>query len=91
MTTEVVLTGTGYPRPHPERAGPGVLVRAGGIALQFDAGRGTAMRLSAQQVSCRDLSAVFVTHHHSDHLVDLVDLALTRWTVPSLSSSHVRK
>lgn len=81
MTTEVILTGTGYPRPHPDRAGPGVVVRTGDVALQFDAGRGTAMRLSAHQVSCRDLSAVFVTHHHSDHLVDLVDLALSRWTV----------
>lgn len=81
MTTDVILTGTGYPRPHAERAGPGVLVRSGGAVLQFDAGRGTAMRLYAQDVSCRDLSAVFITHHHSDHLVDMVDLALSRWTV----------
>ena len=41
MTTEVILTGTGYPRPHPDRAGPGALVRAGDHFLQFDAGRGT--------------------------------------------------
>ncbi|MCP5150289.1 MAG: MBL fold metallo-hydrolase [Chromatiales bacterium] len=77
----VALTGTGYPRPHPERAGPGTLVRAGDVTLQFDAGRGTAMRLAALGVSCRDLDAVALTHHHSDHLVDLADLALSRWTV----------
>jgi len=43
MITEVVLTGTGYPRPHPDRAGPGALVRRGDCVLQFDAGRGTVM------------------------------------------------
>ena len=79
--TEIVLTGTGYPRPNPDRAGPGVLVRRGDCVLQFDAGRATTLRLAALGVSCRDLSALFVTHHHSDHLVDLPDVVLTRWTV----------
>lgn len=79
MATEVILTGTGYPRPHPDRAGPGVIVRCGNCVLQFDAGRGTVMRLAALGVSCRQLTALFVTHHHSDHLVALPDVALTRW------------
>ena len=79
MATEVILTGTGYPRPHPERAGPGVMVRCGDCILQFDAGRGTVMRLAALDVSCRQLTAIFITHHHSDHLVALPDIALTRW------------
>ncbi len=79
MTTEVILTGTGYPRPHPDRAGPGVMVLCGDCALQFDAGRGTVMRLAALGVSCRQLTALFVTHHHSDHLMALPDVALTRW------------
>lgn len=79
MGTEVILTGTGYPRPHPQRAGPGVMVRCGECILQFDAGRGTVMRLAALDVSCRQLTAVFITHHHSDHLVALPDVALTRW------------
>ena len=81
MATEVFLTGTGYPKPHPDRAGPGVLVRRGDCVLQFDAGRATAMRLAALGVSCRELSAVFLTHHHSDHLMDLADLAISRWAV----------
>jgi ribonuclease Z len=37
------------------------------------------MRLAALGISCRQLSALFVTHHHSDHLVALPDIALTRW------------
>ena len=79
MSTEIVLTGTGYPRPHPERAGPGVLVRHEDTVLQFDAGRGTVMRLAALGVTCQQVDAVLVTHHHSDHLVALPDMALTRW------------
>ncbi len=81
MHTEVILTGTGYPRPHPHRAGPGALVRRGQTVLQFDAGRGTALRLAALDISCRDISAVLVSHHHSDHLTALSDLVLSRWTV----------
>lgn len=79
MTTEVIITGTGTPLPVPERAGPGVLVRHGDIALQFDAGRGTAIRLAETGVAVGDLTAVFLTHYHSDHVVGLQDLVLTHW------------
>lgn len=46
MTTEVILTGTGVPYPAPGRAGAGTFVRSESVALQFDAGRGTVMRLT---------------------------------------------
>ncbi len=79
MTTEVVLTGTGVPHPSPGRAGPGTLVRCGRVALQFDAGRGTVLRLSEAGTPTTRLAALFLTHVHSDHLVDLADVAMTRW------------
>lgn len=79
MTTTVTLTGTGVPHPSPGRAGPGVLVRHGDMALQFDAGRGTVLRLIEAGCAPHQLDAVFVTHVHSDHLVDLADLVITRW------------
>ena len=44
--TVVTLTGTGVPLPTPGRAGPGALVQHGEVALQFDAGRGTVLRLT---------------------------------------------
>ncbi|MFM8973548.1 MAG: MBL fold metallo-hydrolase, partial [Actinomycetota bacterium] len=49
--------------------------------LQFDVGRGTVLRLSEAAAPIPDLTAVFVTHIHSDHLVGLPDLALTRWVM----------
>ena len=79
MTTEVVLTGTGVPHPRPGTAGAGVLVRHGDVALQFDAGRSTVMRLMNAGSPPHALTAVFLTHVHSDHVVDLPDLAMTRW------------
>ncbi|HEX4493893.1 MAG TPA: MBL fold metallo-hydrolase [Acidimicrobiia bacterium] len=77
--TTVTLTGTGVPHPAPGRAGPGALVRHGDIALQFDAGRGTVLRLAEAGVLGHQLDALFVTHVHSDHLVDLADVVMTRW------------
>lgn len=82
--TGVTLTGTGVPHPAPGRAGAGTLVRHGDVALQFDAGRGTVLRLAEAGVEPHALSAVFLTHVHSDHLVGLADVAMTRWIQQTL-------
>ena len=87
MTTTVTLTGTGVPHPSPGRAGAGVLVRCGDVALQFDAGRGTVIRLAEANVALHELSAVFLTHVHSDHVVDLADVAMTRWIQQTMHPS----
>jgi ribonuclease Z len=79
MTTTVTLTGTGVPHATAGRAGAGVLVRRGDMSLQFDAGRGTVLRMIEAGVSPTDLTALFVTHFHSDHVVDIPDVVLTRW------------
>lgn len=81
-TMRVVVTGTGTPTPRPDRAGAGVLVEIGDVRVQVDAGRSTAMRLAALGLGPGDLDAVCITHHHSDHVVGLPDLAMSRWVVP---------
>ena len=78
-TTTVTLTGTGVPLPVPGRAGAGCLVRYGDIALQFDAGRGTVLRLVEAAQPPAALTALFLTHSHIDHVSDIADLAMTRW------------
>jgi ribonuclease Z len=91
MSTSITITGTGCPIPDPDRAGPGALVRyADGrdeLALQFDAGRSTVPRLAGADVWIPGLTAVFVTHHHSDHLTGLADLVLTRWVMDRTDSA----
>lgn len=79
MTTSVTLTGTGTPIVVPGLAGPGVLVRHADVAIQIDVGRGTVMRLGDLRFDLTSLTAVLVTHHHSDHMVGLADLLMTRW------------
>lgn len=81
MSTSVTITGTGCPIPDGNRAGPGVLVRCDDLRLQFDVGRSTVQRLAGANVWIPSLDAVFITHHHSDHLSGLADLVLTYWTM----------
>ncbi|MFI0421106.1 MBL fold metallo-hydrolase [Spongiactinospora sp. 9N601] len=47
--------------------------------LQFDAGRGTVLRLTEAGVGLHELTALFVTHAHSDHVIGLPDVVLGRW------------
>ncbi len=90
MPTTVTVTGTGTPLYTPGRAGPGVLVRSGEVSLQFDAGQATRLRMSESGFDISDLTALFITHHHSDHMLGLADVLTTRWmeiyqaTVPRL-------
>lgn len=79
MTTTVTITGSGTPIMRPGQAGAGVLVSSDGVPIQVDVGRGTSMRLTDLGVALGDLTAVCITHHHSDHLVGLADLLMSRW------------
>ncbi|HEY7054552.1 MAG TPA: ribonuclease Z [Mycobacterium sp.] len=76
---EVTLLGTGSPIPDPQRAGPATLVRAGGQVLLADCGRGVLQRAAAVGVGANSLTALLLTHLHSDHIADLGDLLITRW------------
>jgi ribonuclease Z len=76
---EITLLGTGSPIPDPNRAGPSTLVRAGGQAFLVDCGRGVLQRAAAVGVGASGLSALLLTHLHSDHIAELGDLLITRW------------
>jgi ribonuclease Z len=78
---QITLLGTGSPLPDPLRAGPATLVRSGGTTLLVDCGRGVLMRLAASGVIPPMLSAVLITHLHSDHLTDLNDVITTHWVM----------
>jgi ribonuclease Z len=82
----VTLTGTSGPPPYNNLAGPGTFVRYGddandcrSVLMQFDAGRGTLMRLSQIGVQAAQLNAVFFTHIHSDHAEGFSDIVQMRW------------
>ena len=78
---EAVLLGTGYPRPFPDRAGPSTAVLVYDRNFVVDAGRGVVLRLSALQRPLPPISAVLLTHLHSDHTSGLPDLFNTTWVM----------
>ena len=76
---EVTLLGTGSPMVDPNRAGPSTLVRAGDQTFLVDCGRGVLMRAAAIGVGAANVTALLLTHLHSDHITDLSDVITTRW------------
>ena len=80
QSIKVTLLGTGNPRPVMARFGPSILVEAGNEKLLFDCGRGATQRLY-QLKHDTDITALFLTHLHSDHVVGFTDFWLTGWVM----------
>lgn len=78
---DIVLTGTGSPLPDANRAGPSTLVKAGDTHILVDAGRGVVMRMAGAGSLPMFLSAVLITHLHSDHVCALNDVITTHWVL----------
>ena len=78
-TFRVTLLGTGAPPPRLDRFGPSTLVEVGEEKFIFDAGRGAMQRLHQLAIPFSEISGLFLTHHHSDHVVGFPDLWLTGW------------
>jgi len=77
---KVILLGTGLGPPvNLQQYGPSTLVEAGGQRFLFDCGRGATLRLVQAGVPIGSITRVFLTHLHSDHVVQLPDLLLTGW------------
>lgn len=70
----LTVLGAGTALPVAGRSPAGYLLEIGPERLLFDLGPGTLARLAAAGVSYRDLTRVFVSHLHSDHVLDLVTL-----------------
>jgi len=85
--TQLVMLGTGTPRPDPERSGPAAAIVVNGDSYLIDCGPGVVRRASAARTSVGDalapanLKTVFVTHLHSDHTLGYPDLILSPWVV----------
>jgi len=83
--TQIVLLGTGTPRPDPKRSGPATAIVVNGTAYLIDAGPGVVRRAQAavdngvKGLAVASLQTAFITHLHSDHTVGLPDLIFTSW------------
>jgi len=76
---QIILLGTGNPRPEIDRFGPSILVEAGEHRVLIDCGRGAAQRLFQRDTPLGSVESVLFTHLHSDHVTGFPDFWLTGW------------
>lgn len=77
---ELVTLGTGGgPVVQTRRAQPANAVRVGDAVYLFDLGEGTQRQMKAAGIELGAVRAVFLTHHHLDHVGGLGPLIVNRW------------
>lgn len=74
-----ILGSGGGPPVDLEQYGPSILIEVGGERLLFDCGRGATLRLAQAGVPIAAITRLFLTHLHSDHVIQIPDLFLAGW------------
>ena len=78
--TRLILLGTaGGPRPRKDRSAPAQAIISGGSIYVVDCGYGVARQMVLAGMALDHLTNVFITHHHSDHDIDLGPLLELAW------------
>src|SRR6266436_4171248 len=86
-TTQIVMLGTGTPRPDPVRSGPATAIVVNGTPYLVDFGPGVVRRIAAAYdgginafgFAAARVRTAFLTHLHADHTAGYPDLILTPW------------
>ena len=80
--TRLILLGTGGgPRPRVNRMASSQVIVVNGAAYVVDCGDGVARQLTAAGIPLTSLRHIFITHLHSDHILDYGNLILLAWAV----------
>jgi ribonuclease BN (tRNA processing enzyme) len=75
----LTFLGTGSAMPTGRRVQSGLLLQAGGDSLLVDCGSGAIHSLARTTVGYEGVDAVLLSHHHLDHVSDLMPLLKARW------------
>ncbi|XVH31755.1 MBL fold metallo-hydrolase [Haloferacaceae archaeon DSL9] len=75
----VTFLGTGSAMPTGTRVQTGLLLERDDRRLLVDCGSGVLHRLAQTDVGYERVGTVLLTHHHLDHVADLVPLLKARW------------
>ena len=76
---KVVLLGTGWPMPDPERGNMSQVVMIDEEPLLFDCGERTSTNLMRSGINPLRINNLFITHHHWDHISDYGYLCISTW------------
>jgi len=85
----VVMVGSGGPMNNAKRLPTSTAIIAGGEFILVDVGPGTWHNADLFGLPLRNLSAVFLTHFHSDHIVDLGEANFGSWAAGRQKSLEV--
>ncbi|MFB6125296.1 MAG: MBL fold metallo-hydrolase [Halanaeroarchaeum sp.] len=75
----VTFLGTGSAMPDGRRMQTGLLLVDGDRTLLVDAGSGVLHRLARTEIGYEGVDTILLTHHHLDHVSDLMPLLKARW------------
>ncbi|MFB6132263.1 MAG: MBL fold metallo-hydrolase [Halanaeroarchaeum sp.] len=76
---ELTFLGTGSAMPDGQRVQTGLLLEDESRTLLVDVGSGVLHRLAGTRTGYDGVDAVLLTHHHLDHVSDLLPLIKARW------------
>ena len=80
QATRLILLGTkGGPRVTAGRANPANVVMVAGEPYVVDCGYGVTRQLIAAGIEPARVRKIFITHHHSDHILELGPLIYNIW------------
>jgi len=85
---KLTLLGTGSPESYKRRASSGYLLEVGTQTLQFDCGGGSFGRLLEAGKSPTDIDLLFLSHLHSDHMMDYARLVHAMWDEGKVLTVH---
>jgi ribonuclease BN (tRNA processing enzyme) len=88
--TRVILLGTkGGPRVGGSgRSNPATLLLIGGVPYLVDCGSGVSRQLVAAGVPLNALRYIFITHHHSDHMLEYGGVVYNAWATGLNAAVH---
>lgn len=86
----ITILGSGSAIPVPERTQSGILLegdKGDKIPILIDCGSGILHRLAQLGVGPEKIKTIFLTHHHLDHMSDLLPLITARWLMGHTETS----
>ncbi len=76
---KLTILGSGSPEAYARRASSGFLLEVGADRILFDCGGGVVDNLIRSGRLPKDITHLFFTHYHSDHMMDYARLVHAAW------------
>lgn len=74
----ITILGSGTSIPHPQRASPGLAIQIGKTVILVDPSSGSLHRAERYGIKIKNVSHVFISHFHLDHIGDIAPLLFAR-------------